>query len=150
MPYCYREYGYGGNDPGDSWLIYVLMPNLGEMKRLSQVGVWRAKFALEKGDRQEGLDYCVTLLKVSKQWQRRGTLIESLVGMAIGDYGSMEALEIAAEGGLSLEDFVVGQGKLSAVFAGGYPFVDFEGERLLMRDMVQNCFTDGGPGGGTL
>jgi len=150
MAYCYREYGYGESEAENKWLLYVMVPHIPELKRLSQIGVWRSKLALEEGNSQSALENCVTLLKVSKQWQNRVTLIESLVGMAIGDYGNMQALQIAAEGGLTLEEFGVAQGELSAVFARGYPRVDFEGERLLMRDMIQNCFTDGGPGGGHL
>jgi competence protein ComGC len=39
---------------------------------------------------------------------------------------------------------------LSEVYSEGYPPMNIEGERLAFLDIVQNVFTDGGPGGGHL
>lgn len=122
MPYCYKEYGYGGTEQENQWLIGILLPHLSELKNLSKIGVWRAKFALEQGDGQQALDICVKLLKVSKHWQNQATLIEMLVGMAIGDYGNRLALQIAAQGDLTLDELAAAQLEMSKVFAKGYPF----------------------------
>jgi hypothetical protein len=149
--YCFRKYAYGESSPEyEQWLITVLLPHLGEIKDLSRVAVIRSKLAVERGEYKEAINNCVTLLNVSRQWQKRYTLIESLVGMAIGKFGVSQAIEVAGTGQLSLEELTTAQGEMSEMFANGYPHVDFGGGRIFMLDAIQQTFTDSGPGGGHL
>jgi hypothetical protein len=64
--------------------------------------------------------------------------------------GHNEVLQVVASVGLSLSELSDLQRKLASIYPDPYPLVDAEYERLVLLDMVQHVFTNGGPGGGHL
>ncbi len=146
--HSWMEYSTGMPDEP---LIGVFLPSLSHLRALVKVGVWRSRIAMKDGKVQEVLEPCLVALRAAGHLQRPNThLIEQLVGIAMSELAHQQILHLAASGKLSAEDLAWLQRHLEAVHAGGYPHVDLEFERLTLLDMVQRCFTKGGPGGGHL
>jgi competence protein ComGC len=68
--------------------------------------------------------------------------------LVISRAGHDEILHIVATKDISAADMKHLQQQLSQIYPTGYPFMNFEGERLVFHDIVQHTFTDGGVGGG--
>jgi hypothetical protein len=123
-------------------------PPIANLRRLAQLGLWKARLSVEQGHIDEALDYRLTLFRVGAHWEMNPLLIDQLIGRAIHGLACQELLRTIAVTDLS--DFQLSdlQARLLQTHRDGYPFVDFDGERLLVLDAVQCCFTDGGLGGG--
>jgi hypothetical protein len=145
--YCYRE--YETKDEG-KWLWTVLMPHLKHLRNLAKTGIWQGRMQIGQGHTQKGLENCLVIVRVGSHWQDKSSLIEQLVGLAIGRLGCDEILHIAAKRNLSAIELKQLQQQLLEIYPNGLPPADIESERLMFLDMVQRLFTDGGPGGGHL
>ena len=147
--YCYREYNTGQGDGG--MLLAILLDHLTPIRYISKdVGLWRVRIALAEGDIEGAVDGCLTLLKVGKHWQGKGTLIEQLVGMAINDLAMNQLFRVVDGNVLSKGQLLDLKQRVSAVYMDGYPKIDVSAERCVFLDTVQYSFTNGGPGGGHL
>ena len=145
--YCYREYETGDEE---KCLWNVLMPHLKPLRDLAKTGIWQGRMQIEQGHTQKGLKNCLVIVRVGSHWQDKSSLIEQLVGLAIGRLGCDEILHIAAKRNLSAIELKQLQQQLLEIYPNGPPPADIESERLMFLDMVQRLFTDGGPGGGHL
>ncbi|MCJ7777249.1 MAG: hypothetical protein MUP16_02900 [Sedimentisphaerales bacterium] len=147
--YCYKEYSYEPNQEHRS-LFDVVLPHLSTLKGLARFGILHCRVSLREGKTHEGLEDCLAIARASRHWQGKGTIVEQLVGIAIGALAHHELLDIVATQNLSAADLKQLQQRLSQIYSEGYPLMNMEGERLLFLDIVQRVFTDGGPGGGHL
>jgi len=149
-PYCYRRAEYNTKD-GEKCLINILLPELGTLRNLSRLGIWRSKIAVERGLVKEGLENCLAVIRTGRFWQEHKLfIVEQLVGMAYSNLGHNEILRILEDEDIYTDDLRWLQGQLSQIYADGYPLMDIEGEKLMFLDIVQHTFTVGGPGGGHL
>ncbi|MEN6576959.1 MAG: hypothetical protein ABFD90_11500, partial [Phycisphaerales bacterium] len=123
-------------------------PPLARLRRLVQIGLWKSRFAMEQGQTGDALGYCVTILRAGAHWQTNAFLIEQLVGQSMSQEACREILRIVAATHVSDDQLLDLQNRLLRVYEEGYPLTNFDAERLCMREAVQYCFTNGGPGGG--
>lgn len=112
------------------------------------MGLWKSRFALEQGGREESLGYCLTLLRAGAHWQRTAFLAEQLPGWSVGERACREILQILNTTDLSPLELSDLQARITAPYADGYLLAGYEGERLIALDAIQHMFTDGGLGGG--
>jgi len=149
---CYHwQCRYDRSLPCVPCLIEITMnPQLAHFRYLTEVGIWKARLAAEEGHIDESLDNCLVVARVGTHLQMSVGLIDQLVGRALGAMARLELLRIVAEHDLSASVLRDLQMQLAALYAGEYPFANFEGERLMVLDAVQHSFTKGGPGGGHL
>jgi len=157
-PYCWCE--FPALKPGEPLLqlklpplrvARVKLPRLSHLEWLGRAGAWRSRIVLEEGKVSEAVDSLLASDRAGMHLlSGRGMLIEQLVGMGIGDLACQELLRLARADGLAAGDLARAQAGLEAVSAGGFPPLSCEGERLVVLDVVQLCFTEGGPGGGHL
>jgi hypothetical protein len=143
---CHRVYR---RVPGTSLLWYSADdPPLAKLRRLAQLGLWRSRLALERGQVDEALHCCETLLRVGSHWETNALLLDQLMGQALTEEACAEILRIGAMTHLSSSELSDLQIRLARVYQGGYPLTSFAGERLVVLDMIQHAFTDRGFGGG--
>ncbi|MBL7153166.1 MAG: hypothetical protein ISS79_05580 [Phycisphaerae bacterium] len=147
--YCYREYTHDPNDQ-ERWLLSILLPNLGDIRNLARVGIWRSQIAAEQGRIHQALGDSIAVARAGSHWQGKGTLIEQLVGtamtrMACNQIASI--LEAHDPPGALLEQTYR---QFSDIYPDGFTLMNMEGERLTFMDTVQRVFTKGGFGGGHL
>ena len=123
-------------------------PPLKNLTGLSQLGVWKSRVATEQGHIGEAIDYCLTTLRAAAHWQKDPLLVEQVAGVAPSAISTRAILQVLASSDLSASQLSDLQARLTAVYAGGFPHIDFEGERLMVLDSIQRCFTKSGFGGG--
>ncbi len=132
-------------------IIDVILPPLHKLRFIAKMGIWRAKIARSNGDLEAALDSSLSVIRVGKHLQRKNsTLIEQLVGISINSHGSGEMLIIASSDKLNPAQIIKAQEELEMAYSEGYPLADLTFESYAFLDIVQYCFTDGGPGGGHL
>jgi hypothetical protein len=124
------------------------LKNLKNLRGLSQLGVWKSRVAAEQGHIGESLDCCLTTMCAAAHWQKDPFLVEQLVAVAFSAMSSRAILQILASNDLSASELSNLQARLIAVYAEGFPHINFEGERLMVLDAIQRCFTNSGFGGG--
>ena len=147
--YCYREYKYDPNSKG-KLLWDIALPYMNTLKRLAKLGIWRSRIEVKEGQTRKGLEDCLAVARTGSHWQKKGTIIEQLVGLAISRIASEQILHITATRELSATDLKQVQQQLSQIYPEGHPLMDMEGERIAFLDIVQHVFTNGGLGGGHL
>jgi len=147
--YCYREYQYGQGGK-DRFLWEVGISHFNIIKFLTRVGIWRSQINSQRGQIQKSIDDCLAFARVGTHWQGRGTIVEQLVGLALGRIAHDEILHILAAKSFSADQLKRLQNQLSQLYLQGYPLINLEGERIAFEDTIQRLFTKGGPGGGHL
>jgi hypothetical protein len=146
-PYCFRPYSIGENAQSPI-LLGVLLPHLPGIRDLARVGQRLTQIQIADGQPDKAIATSLAMIREGKQWIGQVTLIEYLVGVAIISMGEDELLQALAHIPQSGESLAKIRGELDAIWAGGFPKVSFEWERMTFLDIVQNTFTEGGPGGG--
>lgn len=147
--YCYRPLVNNPNDQ-DKSLWSILMPPLNSFRDLARMGIWQSRIERAEGKLQQSIDDCLAVARSAVHWQGKGSVIEQLVGMGIGNLGHQEIVAILTEENLSASQLQKLQEQLSQIYPKNYPLLNTESERLAFMDVVQRSFTDGGPGGGHL
>jgi hypothetical protein len=148
-PYYWIEYATGSGE--EQWIFSIRLPEVGRLRHLSQVGIWRARIAYTAGRVQGAVADCLAVGGTARHLHRPTiTLIEQIVGWRIGDLADGELLYMAASGVLSGVDLKDAQVELEAIYGAEWPPMDLVFERLTFADGVQRCFTQGGLGGGHL
>jgi hypothetical protein len=150
-PCCCREYGFDPNcSDRDKSVWSIIVPHLREFKGLAHVGVWRCRIAIARGSIDTALNNCLAIARNAEHLQRLSTTVEQLVGLALSNLADEEIPRILESTDLTAEQLKDVQGQLAQVYAGGYPVMNLEYEKMVFHDLVQHLFTDGGLGGGHL
>ena len=149
-PYCIKSYSLFENKADDTWLMNVRMPHLSALRQLSATGIWLSRLRMMQGRTGEAVEACLAIARAARHWQRGGTLVEQLVGMALADRAHAELLSIVSHPKSSAAELAGLQRALTALYPRSYPRISLEEERLCFLDTVQHLFTEGGPGGGHL
>ncbi len=123
-------------------------PPMARLRRLAQLGLRKSRLAAEQGRVDEALDSCLTLLRMGAHWQTNALLMDQLLGQHMAGETCQEILRILTATDLLPSQLSDLQTRLLQVYQRGYPLTNFDGERLIVLDIVQHDFTDGGPGGG--
>lgn len=147
--YCYRPYAADPNDK-DKPLWSLRLAHLPPIKDLARLGMWRSRIERQQGRIQESIEDCIAIARAGSHWQGKGTFVEQLVGIALCGLAHAEILNLVDTQKLSVAEMKDLQDQLTRIYPDGFPPIDMEGERLFFMDLVQRCFTDGGPGGGHL
>jgi hypothetical protein len=123
--------------------IYPLLENV---KSLTQIGLWRSRFAIEQGRTDEGLDRCLTLIRAGAHLEASASIIEQLVGYAVGARTCGEFRQILKADKLSAVQLARLQAQVVSV-RDGHPPLNVDGERFVLLDGVEHGFTQAAWGG---
>ena len=144
--HCHRTYR---GPPGKPLLMSCTDdPPLMNLRRLNQVGHWKSRLAVEGGQTEEALDFCLTLIRAGAHLQQNVTIVEELMAYGMGSLARRELLGILHSNELSALRLCELQTQLTDLYRERYPPLSLEGERLVVLDGIQCEFTSGGPGGG--
>ena len=148
--YCYRKVRYNENDE-EKWMLNILLPELGTLRNLARLGIWKSRIEIDNGQTDIAIDECLAVIRTGRFWQgSQATIVEQLVGMAISNLGYGEILNILSSCDVDSKQMQHIQQQLLDIYRDGFPAMDFEGEKIMFMDIVQHIFTDGGLGGGHL
>jgi hypothetical protein len=133
-------------------MMAVLLPHLSHLRKVSGILVTDAFRAAEESDGASMAADLRALFGIAGQVHETPYLISELVSIAILWRG-FDALGelLTARPELFRDDDLVALAHELATLDGGGPFrLNYHGERMLMHDLVQRTYTDGGLGGGHL
>ncbi|MFC1783608.1 hypothetical protein ACFL02_08490 [Planctomycetota bacterium] len=144
-PYCWFDY----NDQETSLLEGNFAPDLEWFTTATQMGVWRARMAEKQGRLREAFDDCITVLRANVQLQNHtGLLAEQVWGMALNNMVYCQILKLSNSEMITAQVLKRARQQLETVYQNGYPYINFEPEKLRLLDTVQHIFTASGSGGG--
>jgi hypothetical protein len=150
--YYWRTYAVGTSQQETiPSMVAVLLPNLTEYKKLSQLFCWEAYLKAEKGDGKEALDEWITTYDFGRHIRGQNTLlIEQLVGIAIESLACKTITEMLSEYPVDSAILASVQQSLEKVLATENFRISFQSEKLCAYDEIQRCFTQSRFGKGHL
>jgi len=143
--HCHRIYQRASGLP--LWYSWD-NPPMAKLRRLVQLGLWASRLAMEQEHIDDAVDVCLTLLLVGAHWQKNALLIDQLMAQSLSQAICREITRIVETTHLSGSQLSDLETRLLQAYRDGYPHMSFDGERLIALDLIQYCFTRGGPGGG--
>ena len=127
-----------------------VMPFLSEYRkmarRLAAAIMWRT----HEGDVPGAFDDSVLLLRLGRNLEGKGMLIEQLVGVAVEHLGWQAVTTVVARVDVPPNMLLRLQRTLEEISANGTLPITVSGEKVFWYDYVQRTFTDDGKGGGRM
>ena len=151
--YCWLTYSTGSDETEllSLSLFNTPIPPLHIFQKLGRLAAWLSWQDFKNGNMKKGLDRIVVYLRAGKHLNRPGsTLIEQLVGISVNNTGNKILGRALVYFEFSPQQLALIQTQLEQLYPDGFPQADYEFEKMIFLDVVQRCFTDGGPGGGHL
>ena len=134
----------------DDALVGILLPHVQSFRKAARIFHVDTRLAVEEGDSERVVDNIEVTFGLAEQVRDQSCLVNSLVAIAITNIGFQQIEEVMIEH----PDFLSNQQleRIQSVVQ-ELPVrqhVDFSGERIFQKDMVQRAFTDDGNGDGRL
>jgi hypothetical protein len=142
-PHYWRTYACGDEETAE--MISVLLPELNELKRLTQSLCWQAFIEASRGDFNNAFDSTFQAYSLGDHLRGQNTtIIEQLVAISIKAISSQTARRLLNDYGdqIDLETLSDTRRRFQQLLAREDFTVDFESERLFMYDEIQRCFTE--------
>ncbi len=144
--YCYCEWE---RKDQNQFLWEIIFSSHDGLRSLAKLGIWRTRIAVANCEISKALMECVTITRVGKHWQsRKGLIAEQRIGLFLSVQAWDEILFIVATRDVSASDLTKTQEQLEDIYGAGFPLLDIKQERSYFLGVVQQFFTQGGPGGG--
>ena len=136
--------------PHDGFLVSILLPQLGPMRRMAMLLATDAKDAVAKGDAERCQADLRSMLSVGIYVREHPLLINDLVSFSIFNM-TFETLETI----LDREPDLFSNAQLGVLASQLHGLTDnlairFDGERWFMLDLLQRIYTDDGNGDGSI
>ncbi|MHC4070386.1 MAG: hypothetical protein ACYSR8_12580 [Planctomycetota bacterium] len=140
-PYYWQEYKEteGREDEG---MLSVIMPNLGEFRKITYALQWQAWLSAEKGLYEEALEDAMVCYRLGRHLKPDKTIIEQLVGIAIEAIAIQTVRKIISEHRTDSASLAALQQDLEQFTADESFVITIKTERLFMYDEIQRCFTE--------
>lgn len=131
-------------------MIGVLLPNLGDMRRLSRLLAADMRLAASEGDAERAAADAIAVMGMVDHAREQRMYIADYVALAMLSSGLAELGRVLHEyPELFKEAQLVGLAhRVSACAGGGRLTIRLESERLAFEDLLQRTFTDDGHGSG--
>ncbi|UCC23329.1 MAG: hypothetical protein JSW23_04560 [Planctomycetota bacterium] len=140
-PYYWQEYKETEGREGEG-MISVIMPNLGEFRKITYALQWRAWLSAEKGLYDEALEDAMACYRLGRHLKPDKTIIEQLVGIAIEALALKTVRDIISEQKTDSAALAALQQDLEQITANESFVISVKTERLFMYDEIQRCFTE--------
>lgn len=141
-PYYWRTYGCGDEETTE--MLAVLLPKLGDLKRLAQLLCWQALQEASQYELKNAFDTVLQGYSLGAHTHGQNTtLIEQLVAVSIKAISSQTARRLLNDyaNQIAPETLSHARRRFQQLIARDDFTVDFESERLFMYDEIQRCFT---------
>ena len=125
-------------------LLSILMPHLGDYKRLAFLMCWQGILSAEQGDFAKAIDDIFETYSFGQHLRGKNiVLIESLVGISIETMSTHILRIVLAKYGEQIDTLLLKQlrNRLAALVDNQDFTINFIGEKLFLYDEAQRCFT---------
>ncbi|HEG44735.1 MAG TPA: hypothetical protein ENH94_11885 [Phycisphaerales bacterium] len=129
-------------------VLESIMPDLGRYKTAGQLLGISARWRMNKGDIEGGLDDLFVLQRMGQSLNGRGLLIEQLVGVSIEAMAYSEFKNAFARYEIPAKSLAKAQERLESRVDDKRLPINMEAEKAFLYDMLQRGFTDDGNGNG--
>ncbi|MBN2131092.1 MAG: hypothetical protein JW741_16445 [Sedimentisphaerales bacterium] len=141
-PYYWRAY------EGEDGILSVLLPYVSRYRHLMRALGHRAAFLADEGRHDEALAMVQTCYRYGRHLRAGNkSLIEQLGGIAAQNVATDALLDILSRHRLKPPELADLQQRLEGLFEDEDFRLNLEGEKLMIYDEIQRCFTTGGPAG---
>lgn len=137
-----------GPGPENPLMMGVLLPHLGEMRRIARYLNEDMALAAREGDAARFVADVRAMLGMAGQNVRDPMLISQLVGLAVFDLTIRGVDKHARTPGLLSDSDLRDLAHIIGGFEGGRVRIDVAGERVMVDDIIQRCYSDDGEGDG--
>ena len=141
--YCWQVYGLE-EYAEDNEIMFMLMPHLSDYRNLTYLMCWQGLLDAKQGDFKKPFNDVLEAYTFGQHLRGQNTtLIEQLVAMSV-EWTSTETLRmLLAEYGAQVDATVLDstRQRLAGLIEHKNFTVDFDCEKLFMRDEAQRCFT---------
>ncbi|MHC4647957.1 MAG: hypothetical protein ACYTBJ_21045 [Planctomycetota bacterium] len=146
-PYYWHHYA---TKQGTTELIAVLLPDLSQFKSLARLLQWRARLSAEEGGYEDAFRDIEACYRMGSHLKATKPLIEQLVGMAVKALATHTLRDVLGRYEIDAPTLAALQTNLEQIVAAEEFTVSFDGEKLILYDEIQRCFTEDRLGGGHL
>lgn len=131
-------------------MVGVLLPHIQSFRKAARLLKFDSRIAVTEQDSARVVDNIKTCFGLGRQASDRPILVNGLVGIAVIEIG-FQQLEEALEQDPNFfteEQLAELQSAVESIAVRN--LIDFEGERAMVKDIIQHCYTDNGKGDGRI
>jgi len=139
-PHYWRQYETGS----DGSMFSILLPHLSISRDIARTLCWRAYLHAENADFDTASSDIKTCYRLGRHLKTNQILIEQLVGIAIETLATETLRDILSTYQLTTSQLKTLQQDFEKLVANEAFTVDFHGEKLMILDEIQRCFTRSG------
>ena len=147
-PYYWPVYKSGSKDPGE--MMDVVLPNVSEIRKLTQTLVWRAWIKANTGGFSEAIDDVKAVCNIGRHFRGDKTIIEQLVGFAIETRSVRAIRDMSVRYQISSEILEKIQKDMDGLFWDDNFAISYKADKLFLLDEIQRSFTSDRIGRGHL
>ncbi len=147
-PYYWPVYENIESGPIQNTLLQDVMKLLPKYRRLARAMGWQIIYDTYRGRVSDALNNCLVLQTFGRHLQRKGLLIEQMVGIAIEAVAHQRTFMLLEKQDIQVDMLRDFHTKLENNLSNTGPIMDWHAEKVFWYDLVQRGFTDDGNGNG--
>ncbi len=131
-------------------VVGVLLPHIQALRTAGRILVVDSRRALQQGNTKRAVENVELTLGLAHQASEPACLVAALVGFAIADQAFLQLDELLIEHREQLADEDLSRLKQAVRQQDFRDYVQLDGERAMLTDLLQACYTDNGNGDGKI
>ena len=139
--------GVSGRLP-DDWLVGILLPHVQQMRNAARLFAFDIQLAIEEGDSDRVVQDIETMLGLARHAAEGRLLVCGLVGYAISGMAFSEIESVVKEDPSFFNEQQLQRLQLAVRNVKLKGWISYDGEALLVSDLIQRIYTNDGQGDG--
>jgi hypothetical protein len=144
-----------GSDGGsgrllDDWLVGILLPHVQQMRNAARLFAFDIQLAIEEGDSDRVVQDIETMLGFARHAAEGRVLVCGLVGYAISGMAFSEIESVVKEDPNFFNERQLQRLQLAVRSAKLKDWISYDGEALIVSDLIQRIYTNDGQGDGRI
>ncbi len=131
-------------------LLNISLPHIQSFRKVARALHVDTRLAVERGDSDRAVENIETVFGMANQAAEPHYLVCGLVGMAVAGIGFEQLEEVITADPDFFTEPQLAQLQAAIERMPIRSWIDFEGERAMIKDVIQRCYTDNGKGDGRM
>ncbi len=134
----------------DDWLVGILLPHVQQLRNAARLFAFDIQLAIEEGDSDRVVQDIETMLGLARHAAEGRVLVCGLVGYAISGMALSQIESIVIEDPDFLNEQQLQKLQLAVRNAKLKDWISYDGESLVVSDLIQRIYTNDGQGDGRI
>ena len=134
----------------DDWLVGILLPHVQQLRNAARLFAFDIQLAIEEGDSDRVVQDIETMLGLARHAAEGRVLVCGLVGYAISGMALSQIESIVIEDPDFLNEQQLQKLQLAVRNAKLKDWISYDGEALVVSDLIQRIYTNDGQGDGRI